>query len=98
MEYVTEAIGTFIFVSVIMITGNPIAIAVALLAVIYFTQNSSLSSINPAVTFGLWMKNDMSNSQAIYYIIAELFGAACAFFWFKANPVKFGSKTTNHAI
>lgn len=104
MEYVAEAIGTFIFVSVIMIVSTdksislvaPIAIVVALLTAIYFTRNSSFSSMNPAVTFGLWLNNRssvgpniMPTNKALYYIIAELIGATAAFFWYRANPTLF---------
>ena len=95
MEYIAEAIGTFIFVSVILISVDkfpsiaPFAIAITLLAVIFFTSNASSSSINPAVTLALWFKgesnNGLSTSKAIYYVVAELIGAGIAVLWFRMN-------------
>lgn len=78
MEYVAEFVGTFVFVSVILFTGNPVAIAVTLLAMIYFTSIASKGSVNPAVSLSLFMKGDLSGKQLGLYIISELAGAAVA--------------------
>jgi glycerol uptake facilitator-like aquaporin len=74
MDGVAELVGTFIFVSIILITGNPIAIAVGLLAVIYFTSSLSKGSLNPAVSISLFCRGDLNLSKLFIYILAEVLG------------------------
>ena len=89
MRYLVEFLGTFIFLSVILIKGEPIAIGLTLTAMIYFGGSISGGAFNPAVAFALLIKNNLNTLQFIGYVIAELLGALCAFYFFKyTNSIK----------
>jgi glycerol uptake facilitator-like aquaporin len=81
IPFITEFLGTFFFVSVILHVGEPIPIAVALLAAIYFTSRFSKSNINPAVSVALFARGDMSGSSLLGYVAAQVLGALAAFAW-----------------
>ena len=90
IKYLVEFIGTFIFISVILMTGQAIPIGVALAAMVYWGGNISGGAFNPAVAFALFIKNNLNGIQFIGYVIAELLGALGAYHYFKYN-----SKITN---
>ena len=85
MSLIVECVGTFVFLSVIINTtnvnkGDPtnfIAIAVALLAVIYMGGRVSGGHFNPAVTFLFFLTDPAFkvNNLALKYVAAQLAGA-----------------------
>ena len=79
VKYGVEFLGTFIFLSVILYTDNPIAIAVTLLAMIYFGGIISGGHFNPAVSIMFWSKGNLSTTDAIIYIISQILGGVCAY-------------------
>ncbi len=81
-KYGVEFLGTFLFLSIILSTGDPIAIVVALLAMIYFGGKISGGNFNPAVSFMFWTKGDMSSVDFIFYVIAQLLGAYSAYIFY----------------
>jgi aquaporin Z len=83
VKVVVEILGTFFFLSVILQTLTdtsigPIAVAVTLLAAIYFGASSSGAHFNPAVSFAMFMKNKMEMNLLVTYVLAQLVGAALA--------------------
>jgi aquaporin Z len=83
VKVVVEILGTFFFLSVILQTLTdasigPIAVAVTLLAAIYFGASSSGAHFNPAVSFAMFMKNKMDMNLLVTYVLAQLVGAALA--------------------
>ncbi len=83
VKVVVEILGTFFFLSVILQTLTdaslgPIAVAVTLLAAIYFGASSSGAHFNPAVSFAMFMKNKMEVNLLATYVLAQLVGAALA--------------------
>ena len=83
VKVVVEIIGTFFFLSVILRTltdssVGPIAVAVALLAAIYFGASTSGAHFNPAVSFSMLLKNKIEFNLFIAYVLAQLIGAALA--------------------
>lgn len=79
VSYGVEFLGTFIFLSVILSTGEPLAIAVSLLAVIYFGGNISGGHFNPAVTFMKLINNEIESVDALMYVLVQLAGAYMAY-------------------
>lgn len=80
---VVEIIGTFIFLSIILSavaesSYGPIAIAVGLLAAIYFGGKISGGHYNPAVSVMMFFKGNLSLPAMIGYIIAQITGALLA--------------------
>jgi aquaporin Z len=86
--YLTEALGTLIFLSVILFTGNRYLIAVALLIGIVVAQMSSQAHLNPAVTFMMLLDGKVNNTEALYYVIAQLVGAAAAYYVVKHSKTQ----------
>jgi aquaporin Z len=82
IKYGVEFLGTFLFLSVILSTGNPISIAVALLAMIYFGGSISGGHFNPAVTSMFFAKGDISSIDTIMYIVAQILGGLCAYLFY----------------
>ncbi len=84
---VSEFLGTFIFVSVILyivtIYPNnifvPLVIGLALAVGIWFALMGSKGSLNPAVTLALFANGTLNGSQALVYMLAEFSGAVLAF-------------------
>lgn len=78
-----ETIGTFIFLSVILQTLNdksigPQAVAITLLGVIYFGASTSGAHFNPAVSFAMFMENQIDIETFGYYIACQLIGTFLA--------------------
>jgi len=78
MAVLTEFIGTFIFLSVILSTGQAVPIAIALAAVIYFGQGGHF---NPAVSTMILAKGGISMETYIAYVVAQILGGLVALFW-----------------
>jgi aquaporin Z len=79
LEFFTEFIGTFIFLGVILKTGDPLAIGIALASVIYFGGKVSGGNFNPAVSFMMLLSKKMDIIKFIAFVIAQLLGASAAF-------------------
>ena len=83
IELLVEFIGTFIFLAVIIVTGNPLAIAIALASAIYFGGKVSGGHFNPAVNVMMYLHNKINTTQLIGQTVAQLLGAVAAFFYFR---------------
>ncbi len=83
MKYLVELIGTFIFLSVILITGEAIPIGLTLAAMIYWGGKISGGAFNPAVTLALYLNKKLNTVQLVGYMIAQFIGAVLAFYFFK---------------
>ena len=79
LQLFTEFIGTFIFLSVILKTGDALAIGIALASVIYFGGKISGGHFNPAVSFMMLLSNKIDITKFIVFIIAQLLGGTAAF-------------------
>jgi len=84
LAYLVEFIGTFLFLSVILSNGkNPVAIAVALLAAIFFGGAISGGHFNPAVTFMMYLSKSVNFNKMIGYALVQLLGGAAALYFSK---------------
>ena len=73
-----EFLGTYIFLLIIIITGNPLLIGLTLTFVIYILGSISGGNFNPAVTVMLVAAKKQPNSDLVPYIIFQLLGAFAA--------------------
>ena len=83
IKYIVEFLGTFFFLSVILNSLNdslnqPFAIAITLLACIFFAGKVSGAHLNPAVTLAVYLKDNTELNVVVGYIIAQLIGAGLA--------------------
>jgi aquaporin Z len=89
IKYIVEFIGTFIFLSVIIISGEAIPIGIALAAMILFGGKISGGNFNPAVSTMMLLNNTLDITQYLGYIIAQILGAICAYYFYNSNKSYF---------
>lgn len=82
-EFLGELIGTFFFITIILVSGDPLIIAIGLLASIHFASFLSKSSLNPAVSFALLLNGKLSVSKFATYLIGEFLGGLLAVLFYK---------------
>ena len=74
LKLLTELIGTFIFLGVILATGEAIPIGIALATAILFGGKISGGHFNPAVTIMMLANNKITSVEALGYILAQVIG------------------------
>ena len=79
LQLFTEFIRTFIFLGVILKTGDALAIGLTLAAVIYFGGKVSGGHFNPAVSFMMLLSNKIDITKFVAFIIAQVLGGTAAF-------------------
>lgn len=83
-KLLTELVGTFIFFTVIGLSGHagalaPLAIGVGLMAMVYMGGHVSGAHYNPAVSFGLFARGVISASTMAAYWATQLVAGILAF-------------------
>lgn len=74
LAYLVEFLGTFLFLSVIVATGQPLLIALALLVVILLGGGISGGHFNPAVSLMFWAKGALTPQDLAGYVTAQILG------------------------
>lgn len=74
LNYLVEFLGTFLFLSVIVATGQPYLIALSLLVVILLGGSISGGHFNPAVSLMFWFKGALTPLDLGAYVIAQCLG------------------------
>ena len=74
LAYAVEFLGTFLFLSVIVATGQPVLIALALLLVILLGGSISGGHFNPAVSVMFWAKGSLTGADLAGYVVAQTLG------------------------
>jgi|LauGreDrversion4_2_1035121.scaffolds.fasta_scaffold582093_2 glycerol uptake facilitator-like aquaporin len=80
-EYIAEAIGSFVFFSIILTKNEPIFIAVGFLIGILIASIASQAHLNPAITTMAYMNGDMTGEVSVGYVASQLVGAIMAVQW-----------------
>lgn len=80
--YIAEAVGSFIFFTVILTKGEPVMVAVGLLVGILVATIASQGHLNPAVTAMAYLEGKLTGDESIGYIGAQLVGAIAAVQWY----------------
>tara|TARA_B100001741_G_C16522621_1_gene585505 strand:- start:1141 stop:1407 length:267 start_codon:yes stop_codon:yes gene_type:complete len=83
LDFLVEFLGTFIFLSVIIITGNPLAIGLTLSSMAWFGGKISGGHYNPAVTYMMFLNKKINLQKVLFYILAQILGAISAYFLYK---------------
>jgi len=83
-KLLTEMVGAFLFMSVIALSGSagqlaPLAIGLALAAMVYMGGHVSGAHYNPAVSFGVFLRRGIDSRTMVAYWIAQLVGGVLAF-------------------
>ena len=92
LAFVTEFIGTFIFLSAVLVASTynpvsirPIIVVTALLAMIWFGMHSSGGHFNPAISTMMMVKGDLTIERFAGYIVAQILGGLIALLWFQQS-------------
>ena len=75
---IIEFLGTFIFLSTIVSTGQPLIIGLVLALLIYLGLDISGGHFNPAVTIMSLFNKDIDMENAVGYLIAQISGGIFA--------------------
>jgi aquaporin Z len=83
-KLLTEFVGTFVFLSVIALSAQagslaPLAIGIALAAMVYMGGHVSGAHYNPAVSFGLYLRGIISPATMALYWVSQLAAGSLAF-------------------
>lgn len=83
-KLLTEFVGTFLFLSVIALSGKagplaPLAIGMALMAMVYMGGHVSGAHYNPAVSFGLFLRRVITAGTMVQYWITQFVAGLLAF-------------------
>lgn len=76
--YITEALGAFFLVLAFGFTGDPLAIGLTLMALIYIGFPITGSHYNPAVSLAFFLKQKLSLPQFLGYVLSQLLGGILA--------------------
>jgi len=79
-KLVVEFIGTMFLVLAFGFTGNPLAIGIMLMVMVYMGGHISGGYYNPAVTVAIWLRGKLDLKGTVKYIIAQILGAFTAAF------------------
>jgi aquaporin Z len=82
-SYLVEFLGSALFVFIILATGNPLAIGAALAFILLIITPISGGHVNPAVTIVMASMGNISSSDILPYILAQVLGALVALEVFK---------------
>ena len=85
---IVEFIGTFVFLTVILNTATAIPIGIALAAVIFAFGMISGGHFNPAVSFMMFVKGDITTQTFAAYVVAQLLGGFAAYQLYKNTKSK----------
>ena len=83
LDFFVEFIGTFVFLSVIIITGDPLAIGLTLASMAWFAGKISGGHFNPAVSIMMFMNNKINLQKLIFYILVQILGGLAALMLYK---------------
>jgi len=79
-----EFIGAMFLLLAIALTGNPLAIGIMLMSMVYIGGHISGAHYNPAVTISVWMRGKLKTNKLLGYISAQVLGtfaASCIFYF-----------------
>lgn len=82
-KYLVEFVATAFFVYVILATGNPVAIGLALILAIMVAAPISGGHVNPAVSVVMTMANKLPRDDLLPYVIAQVAGGLAAYEFYR---------------
>lgn len=77
-KYLIEVIGTMALVLAFGLTTEPLALGIALSALIYMGMYSSGAHFNPAVSFAYFLRRSITFRMFLGYSASQLLGAFAA--------------------
>lgn len=78
-KYLVEFIGSLLFMYVVLSTGHPLAIGIALAIAIYVGAGVSGGMFNPAISVMMTVAGKMSVNDLLPYIVVQVLGGVFAY-------------------
>ena len=85
VKLLVELIGTFVFLAVIIKTGEAIPIGIALAAAIFMGGSVSGGHFNPAVSFMMFLNKKLDLMTLLAYVVVQCIGGALALTYYQNN-------------
>jgi aquaporin Z len=92
-KFFAELLGTFVFLGIIIVSANAkhrsggalvwLKVGLGLATSLVLIGAVSGGHLNPAVSVMLYLNNQLTLEQLIYYTIAQLLGAILAYLYYK---------------
>ncbi len=86
--YIAEAVGSFVFFTIVLTKGEPVMIAVGLLVGILVATIASQGHLNPCITAMFYMNGGITGDEALSYVAAQVVGAIGAVQWYNSYITK----------
>ncbi len=74
LNYLVEFLGTFLFSSVFVSTGQPLLISLALFLIMMLGMSISGTHLNPAISLMSWAKGALTTTDFLAYVTAQILG------------------------
>lgn len=89
-KFIAELVGTFFFISIILnalkkntgMSSVPAAIGIGLVAAIILVGPISGAHLNPAVSLVSYLNNSLTQTELMWYVVAQCVGAFAAKHYF----------------
>jgi glycerol uptake facilitator-like aquaporin len=85
--FVSELLGTFLLVAIILATTNPVYIAIGFLVAI-LVSNVSKGHINPVVSLVRYLQGSITQPEVFQYLCGQVSGALLALLAFQKFDLK----------
>jgi len=83
-KLVSEFLGTFLLMLVVVASGgNYLLIGLTLAVIVLLTGGLSGAAVNPAISLGMWLSGSLSNTMLAGYVLSQLLGAAAAIYSYR---------------
>ncbi|MGB8366788.1 MAG: aquaporin [Candidatus Babeliales bacterium] len=74
-KYVMELVGAFFLTMAVTLTGNPIAIGLLLVGLMYIGAHVSGGHYNPAVSLAAYVREKIDLNEMFWYMVVQVVGA-----------------------
>jgi glycerol uptake facilitator-like aquaporin len=81
LKYYSEFLGTFLLVSALGLSGDPLIAGLAFALLIYISADLSGAHFNPAVTLAAWAADEIPARLVGFYLLFQAAGALLAAFF-----------------
>ena len=79
LPLLSEYLGTFLLVFVIMVTTNPFIIGLTVTVIVILISKYSGGMINPAVSYAIYLQSKISLKEFLYFIAIQMIAALSSY-------------------
>jgi len=79
LPLLAEYLGTFLITFVFLTTTNAFVIGAVLIVILLVIENISGGSINPAISYVMYLQSKLSFFEFIYYLLIQMLAALTSY-------------------